>query len=915
MESPLVRPQTRMRIRSRQTERDLRLLVPGMHRLHPVDTKPNLARVSTPALSLISTDAVAQSAVPLTPFIGREREITWICDTLRQGTVRLMTLTGPGGVGKTRLATRVSELLAEDFPGGVWLVPLAAVRDPELVASSIAQVMGVREAAHRPALHSIVAFLREKKSLILLDNFEQVLGSAPLVNELLSHCPQLTCLVTSRALLRVLGEHTFPVAPLPLPPATDSTTVEQAAVSPAVQLFVTRAQAARPSFAMTEANVAAVEAICRRLEGLPLAIELAAARVRHLTAQELAARLVAEDGGTALGVLARGPQDAPARQRTLRYAIAWSYDLLTEQEQALFRRLSVFIGGFTLESAEAVVNATGDAVIDVVEGIAALVDQSLLRLEEEPGGASRYVMLETVREFALEQLVASGEEEAVQRAHAAYFLSLAERASPQLHTEHQQVWLARLQAEQANLREALARSEQRRDVASALRLSAAIWRFWHRRGYWREGFGWLTRLLELAPPDDVDPVTRARALTGAGWLAHYRNDVAAAQTALAEASECYRRLGRTDGLVEVLQCQALVAQSLGENRRAVQLGEEALSLSRASGDDARIAESLCYLSRATRELGNYEHATAFAREALALQRAARNRGGTAVALMVLGDVARDLGQTTDARTYCEESLAIFRELGEPLGEGFSLNNLALAAYGEGDLELARALSEESLAIFRRVDVRNAMVNVLPTLGTILHAAGEPAAALAALTEALQLALRVGPRWGVAAVLEGIAAVASSQGQELLAIELASGAAALRSELGVPVRPNLQADLERTLTKTRAVLGAENFTVAWTRGHERPLADVVAMAADVRITSSAPVVRLIVAQEADDRSGLSRREMDVLKLLVAGKTDREVAEDLYISPRTASKHVGTILMKLDVASRGEAAVYAVRSGLA
>ena len=510
-------------------------------------------------------------------------------------------------------------------------MPLASIRDPALVLLAIAQTLDVRETGHRSLPERIAHFFHGKDVLLILDNFEHVVASAPIVSELLSRCPPLTCLVTSRALLRVSGEHVFPVPPLPLPPAAHATTAERASMSPAVRLFVSRAQAARPDFSLTDANAAEVETICRRLDGLPLAIELAAARVRHLTPAELASRLVDEKEGAALGVLTGGPRDAPNRQQALRYAIAWSHDLLASAEQTLFRRLSIFVGGFTLEAAEAVVNAAAEAPIDVAEGIAALVDQSLLQQEEEGAGTSRYGMLETVREFALEQLALSGEEEEIQAAHTTYFLALAERAAPLLSTEHQQVWLERLRVEYANLRVALARSEQTGDVNSALRLTAALWPFWHRRGYWEEGRGWLARLLALAAPvDDVELTIRAMALTGAGWLAHYfrelgQTDFSTAQAALEEGRERYRRLGRMDGLVDVLEGLSWIAQSLGEYRRAADLCEEALSVSRTLGDHVRTAESLCNLSRVTRELGDYARARALAHEALVLHEAVGHR--------------------------------------------------------------------------------------------------------------------------------------------------------------------------------------------------------------------------------------------------------------------------------------------------
>jgi predicted ATPase/DNA-binding CsgD family transcriptional regulator len=834
--------------------------------------------------------------------------------------VPLLTLTGPGGVGKTRLAVAIANDVSNHFADGVAFVDLSTLQDSSLILGAVGRAVGLTGETADPK-QQLLAVLRPRQLLLMLDNCEHLIEAvAELTSDLLAECPALQVLATSRAPLRLLGEHTFPVPPLPLPPATDSLSADRAAMSPAVRLFVSRAQGARPDFELTDANTRAVDMICRHLDGLPLAIELAAARVRHLMPAELAGQLLAPEGGSALRVLNAGPRDAPGRQRALRFAIAWSYNLLAPQEQTLFRRLAVFVGGLTLEAAQAVAHTDGNAAIDAVEGIAALVDQSLLLQQESIPGESRYGMLETVREFALEQLVASGEDVAVRDAQAAYFLRFAERASPLLSGEHQQAWLERLQAEHANLRVVLGRLEQTGEVERALRLAAALWRFWYRRGYWLEGRGWLVRLLTLAEAGgDVEATTRAMALTGAGWLAHYfrelgQDDFAAAQAALAEGHARYRRLGRTDGLIDVLEGQSWVALSLGENRRAANLCEEALALSRSLGDHVRTADSLCNLSRATRDLGEYARARTLAQEALVLYQAVGHQGGRAMALLVLGDVARDLGETAEVRARCEESLVIFRALCEPLAEGFSLHNLAVAAFGDGNLARARALCEESLAIFQRLDVRGATAEVLASLGPILDAARDPESALAALTEALQQAWRVGPRWVVAASLEGIANVVARQEEELVAVELASGAAALRAQIEVPTPPNWRAALDQTLARARETLGQAAFDAAWEQGQARPLPDLIASTAQFEIVLPAPATRAAEVKDSARSTGLSPRELEVLRLLVAGKTDREIADALFISRRTASKHVGSILAKLDVTSRAEAAILTVQRSL-
>jgi predicted ATPase/DNA-binding CsgD family transcriptional regulator len=861
---------------------------------------------------------------PLTSFVGRDRELATLTRLLCQSELRLLTLTGPGGVGKTRLAIGVATALQECFAGRVWFVPLAALTDPDFVLPAIAQTLGVRESGRQALLDAIVRALGDEPALLILDNFEQIIDAAPTLVTLLTRCPNLTCLVTSRSLLRLSGEHVFPVPALPLPPAAHVSSLARAAASPAVQLFVRRAQAAQPDFALSETNASQIEAICRKLDGLPLAIELAAARVRHFAPPELLARLHMTDEPAMLRVLTGGPRDAPTRQQALRHAISWSYDLLAPQEQALFRRLAVFVGGFTLNAAEAIASDIFHSRHEVADGLASLMDQSLVQSVAGTPAFTRYGFLETIREFALEHFEADPARPAVQDAHAAYFSDLAQRAISTIPPEQASASFSQLQVEHANFRAALTHAEHQSNLNNALTMAAALWRFWHHFGYWQEGNRWLTRLLERAPsPEIADPAIWAEVQAGAGWLAHYQNDPVRAQRSLQLAADVYQQLGLIDGLVDVRNCQSLVAQSLGEHRRSVEHGTEALRLARMNGDPGLVAESLSNLSRATRELGDYARAGQLAQEIAALspESASRVRAG---ALLVQGDISRDLGDSAAVREQCATGVAIFRALGEPLGEGFSLHNLAVAALIDGDLQRAATLCRESLAIFQRGNVQGAITEVMATYGPVLHESGDHTAAQTTLVEALRLSHQVGPRWVVAAVLESLACLAADLGHDTAAVSMISQASAIRAELEVPVRPNWQPRIDRALEHLQAALDPCAFATAWHHGKSLDIGDLVAQVDfdGLWCVATGPAEQLAARLQNTSQTarretphGLTERELEVLRLITDGHSNREVGERLYISPATAARHVANIYNKLGVDSRARATAFAFQHGLA
>lgn len=829
-----------------------------------------------------------------TPLIGRENEVAEICALLKEPTVRLLTLLGTGGIGKTRVSFQLAREIQPYFADGICFVPLASVNQPAMVIPTIAREFGIQRIGTQPIFEQLKVALRNRHLLLVLDNFEQVVAAAPLIEELLAACPRLKVVVTSRAVLHLAAEHEFPVPPLDLPNLNQLPEDETLSQYAAIALFVQRAKAILPKFRVTQDNARAIAEICVRLDGLPLAIELAAGHIKLLPPHLLLAQLpqlFQSSSGTS--------RTLPPRHQTLHNALQWSYDLLDGQEQQLFRRLSIFIGGWTLEAVEAMetmLNTGGyhNQTLSTLDRVGSLLDKSLLIQRVEEGQEPRLQMLMTVRVYALELLRESGEMEQSQRAHALYFLTLVEEAEAQLKGPQQTTWLARLEVEQENMRVALTWLIEQRENELALRLCAALWWFWHLRGYWSEGRRWLKTTLELAQGQEPT-LAHARALCAAGDLAYYQDDYGAARPLLEESITLCRKLDIKRELATALGALGILLDVQGDHATARPLLEESERLCRTVGTRWELAYLLSKLGQRAVQEGDLTKAAGLTHEALRLAQELGDKSLIATVFSSLASLVALQGDQTQAMAYDRQCLRLARELGDKYLTALTLQNLGYTAALQGDMAQAVARAQEGLVLARELGDKLTINLALHSLGYIASLQGNTKQAAVSYREGLSLAQEIGYENRIGWHLVGLATVAAAEDEPVRAARL-FGAASTRLDVNVSMNDMERADYERTVEAVRNKLDHRTFQAAWTEGHT--------MTPEQALTAPEPLPMEPVPARINPPpptpvypDGLTVREVEVLRFLASGQTVAQIALQLVVSPRTVSTHITSIYRKI------------------
>lgn len=799
--------------------------------------------------------------VQLSSFIGRERQLTEAKRLLDK--TRLLTFTGAGGCGKTRLAIKAAAELRDEFPDGIWLVDLAPLADPTFVPQTVASVFDLRDSADTSITEILKNYLRAKNLLLVLDNCEHLIHAcAQLCDQVLHAAPDLKILATSREAMNIAGETTFRVPSLSLPDPEQLPSIKSFAQYESLRLFIERAQAARPEFELQDATVRAIAQICLRLDGMPLAIELAAARVNALAIEEIAARL-----DERFRFLTSGSRTALPRYQTLRASVDWSYNLLSDSERVLLRRLAVFIGGFTLDAVEGIcIEEDRNATLD---SLSRLIQKSLVvvRLDDKP----RYRLLETIRQYAGEKLVESGEEDAIRDCHLEYFLNFAEAIAPKLDSSEQMQSLDRLDGELDNLRAALEWSLHKGRVEKSLRLAAALAEFWETRGYWSEGRKRISSALAQAQHLERT-AAQGKAFAGGAMLAYRQSDYVVART----------------------------------------LANQSLNVYRGFGDRYGIAEAQSVLGYIAEEVGDYDTSEGLYKETLALYRELEDEPGIARALQNLGWVAVRLGHYDIANSQFEESLAIDRKLARKVGISLTLSGFAEIAVRQGDLEAASRLIEESLALGREIGWTWAIGVSLGTWAWIAMRQRDWDSALVRLRDSIRVRKENGDKGGIAWCLERLAEVAMENNELARAAQIFGAAAGLRASMASVIDPMDQRDHDHRLAVLREKLSEENYSAAWNEGRGMTMEQAIEFALaepvlEQRAKASPPTMK-------DQFGGLTPREREVAVLIAQGKSNPEIAEALVVSERTVTTHVSNILSKLDFTSRTQIASWATAKRL-